>query len=54
MERKLKELEDEAKQKETQFREKYQQANKRRQQLIEAKKEKASRSSKPNHGLLQP
>ena len=38
--------------KEKEHREKYAQANKRRQQKIDAIKEKASRSSKPNQGLL--
>ena len=45
---KIRELEEEQKSKEVVYREKYTQANKRRQQMIQEKKEKASRSSKPN------
>lgn len=52
IEKKLRELEEEQRMKETMYKEKYARANQRRQQNIDAKKEKASRSSRPNQGLL--
>jgi len=47
IEKRLKELEEEALAKETLYKEKYQQANRRRQQVLDAKKEKAKASAKP-------
>ena len=47
MERRLKEIEDEARAKEKQYKEKYQKAELRRQELIEEKQAKAIRASKP-------
>ena len=52
MEKKLKDLEEEAKKKEADYREKVSKANQKRQELLQAKQEKASRSSKPNVSLL--
>jgi hypothetical protein len=47
LKKKLEELEEETKKKEEAYREKYNLANKRRQELLQERQEKAVRSSKP-------
>lgn len=54
LESKFKAIEQEAKKKEVEYREKYSRAEKRRQKVIAEKKEKAQRSSKPDQRLLPP
>ena len=54
LENKFKAIEQEAKKKEVEYREKYSRAEKRRQKVIAEKKEKAQRSSKPDQRLLPP
>jgi len=51
LEKKMKEIEDEANRKELEYREKYSRAQKRRDEVLAAKKEKASNSSKPDQRL---
>jgi hypothetical protein len=50
MENNLRNLEEEAKDKELAYREKYQRAEKRRNDAMDAKKEKAIRASNPYQG----
>ena len=54
MESKMKQIEQEANKKELEYREKYSRAQKRRDQVLAEKKDKANRSSKPDQRLLPP
>ena len=54
MEEKLKRLEDEANSKEVQYKDKYQKAENRRNNMLQAKQEKAIRASNPYSGNQRP